>query len=76
MTEAEFQSLKNKIENEWSIRCKLATLAGFPANPNNPRALVNSDFDLNIRELYQEILFRNPSNLGEALNLIQGFYLQ
>jgi hypothetical protein len=48
MEENEYQLLKKKIEEEFPIRCKLATLAGFKANSKNSRALMDSEFDLNI----------------------------
>lgn len=74
LTEEQLLLLFAKIDKEWIIRCKLAELAGFKANPKNPRALMNTEFDLNIRELYIEVLFRKPENADSALQLIRGFY--
>jgi len=74
MEENEYQLLKKKIEKEYPLRCKLATLAGFKANSKNPRALMDTEFDLGIRELFLEIEFRKPENKPEALDLIRKFY--
>ena len=74
MDDVTFNRLKQKIEKEWDIRCKLATLAGFNANPKNPRALMDTEFDLNIRELYLEVRFRKPRNEVDALSLLHSFY--
>lgn len=74
MDEKELQKLYAKIEKEWPIRCKLAGLAGFKANPKNPRALFDTEFDLNIRELYLEVLFRKPENADAALQIIKEYY--
>lgn len=74
LTEAEYQLLINKIDKEWPIRCKLAELAGHKANPKNVRALMDTDFDLGIRELYLEVTFRKPENAEQALHIIQEFY--
>lgn len=74
LTEEAYQLLIKKIDKEWSIRCKLAELAGFKASPKNPRALMDTEFDLNIRELYLEVTFRKPENADAALELIRNFY--
>jgi hypothetical protein len=74
LTEAQLQLLYKKIEREWPVRCKLAELAGHKANPKNVRALFETEFDLTIRELYLEVLFRKPENAEAALALIQEFY--
>ncbi len=74
LTEVEYQRILKKIEKEWPIRCKLATLAGHKAVEKNPRALMDTEFDLTIRELYLEVLFRKPENAEAALKLIQEFY--
>lgn len=74
LTETQYQLLLKKIDREWPVRCKLAELAGHKANPKNVRALMDTEFDLSIRELYLEVLFRNPLNAAEALKLIQDFY--
>ena len=63
-----------RIEKEWPIRCKLAELAGFKANPKNTRALFETEFDLSIRELYLEVLFRKPANAPAALAVIRDYY--
>lgn len=70
----DMQKLLDKIEKEWPIRCKLAELAGHKANPKNIRALMDTAFDLNIRELYLEVLFRKPENADKALELIRNYY--
>lgn len=70
----DLEKLIAKINKEWPIRCKLAELAGHKANPKNIRALMDTDFDLNIRELYLEVLFRKPENADEALKVIQEYY--
>jgi hypothetical protein len=74
MTEQEYQQLLAKINREWPIRIKLAGLAGFTANYKNPRALMDTEFDLSIRDLYLEVLFRKPDNAPLALQLIQEYY--
>lgn len=74
LTEVQLQLLYKKIEREWPVRCKLAELAGHKANPKNVRALFETEFDLSIRELYLEVLFRKPENAEAALKLIQEFY--
>lgn len=74
LTEEQLQLLFKKIDKEWSIRCKLAELAGFKASPKNPRALMDTEFDLSIRELYLEVTFRKPENVETALELIRNFY--
>lgn len=76
MTTEEINLLLKKIEREWPVRCKLAELAGFKANPKNPRALMDTEFDLNIRELYLEVLFREPHNVDTALALIRTLYIK
>jgi len=74
MTEAEVMALLAKIDKEWPLRCQLANLAGFKANPKNPRCLKDTDFDLSIRDLYLEVLFRKPNNANDAMLLINNFY--
>lgn len=74
MTEEEYQRLSVKIEKEWPLRCQLATLAGFKANPKNPRALIDTEFDKDFAGLYLEVLFRQPQNAGLALILIRDCY--
>ncbi len=74
MTDDELKAIYDRINKEWPIRCKLAELAGHKANPKNPRCLFETDFDLNIRELYLEVLFRKPENVDAALQLIRNFY--
>ena len=74
LTEPQYQALLKKINKEWPIRCKLAELAGFKANPKNVRALMDTEFDLNIRDLYLEIMFRKPENAETALELIRDYY--
>lgn len=74
LTEVQYQFLLKKIEKEWPVRCKLAELAGHKVSPKNPRALMESEFDLSIRELYLEVLFRKPENAEAALELIRSFY--
>lgn len=71
---SDLQSILDRVERDWPIRCKLAELAGFKANPKNVRALFETEFDLSIRELYLEILFRKPENADTALQLIREFY--
>lgn len=72
--EDELNYLLEKIDREWPVRCKLAELAGFPANPKNPRALIDTPFDLGIHELYLEVLFRQPQNTDEALKTIRSVH--
>ena len=67
-------AVEKKIEKEWPLRCKLAELSGHKANPKNVRALFETEFDLSIRELYLEVLFRKPENAEAALKFIQDFY--
>ena len=43
MTKQEWQAFKTKIDKEFPIRCKLAQLAGFKANPKNIYSLMNSE---------------------------------
>lgn len=74
LTEAELQTLFVKIEKEWPIRVQLANLAGFKANVKNPRALYETEFDLNIRELFLEVTFRKPENTAIAMELIRNLY--
>jgi hypothetical protein len=74
MDEQTLKTLIDKINKEWPLRCKLAELAGFKANPKNLRALMDTEFDLSIRELYLEVLFRKPDNAEQALQLIRQFY--
>lgn len=74
MTDDELKAIYDRINKEWPIRCKLAELAGHKANPKNPRSLFETEFDLNIRELYLEVLFRKPENVDAALQLIRNYY--
>lgn len=74
LTETQYQLLIKKIDREWPVRCKLAELAGHKANPKNVRALMDTEFDLSIRELYLEVMFRKPENAEKALQLIQEYY--
>jgi len=74
LTESQYQALLKKINKEWPIRCKLAELAGFKTNPKNVRALMDTEFDLNIRDLYLEVLFRKSENAETALELIRDHY--
>lgn len=74
ITEEELKFVIQRVDREWPIRCKLAELAGFKANPKNPRALMDTAFDLNIRELYLEVLFRQPQNQDEALKVIRSMH--
>jgi hypothetical protein len=74
MTEAEFQAIVAKIEKEWPVRVALANLAGFKANVKNERALFETEFDLNIRELFLEVTFRKPENTVAALEIIRKLY--
>jgi hypothetical protein len=74
LSEEELQVIFQKIEKEWPIRLRLAQLAGHKCNAKNPRALMDTEFDLSIRELYLEVLFRQPHNAADALKLIQDFY--
>jgi hypothetical protein len=74
LTEEQYQAILKKIEKEWPVRCKLAELAGHKCNPKNPRALMDTEFDLNIRELYLEVIFRKPENAEKALKFIQDYY--
>jgi hypothetical protein len=67
-------NLTNKINKEWPLRCKLAELAGFKANPKNERALYQTEFDLNLRELFLEVCLRKPENAGKAYDLIRDLY--
>lgn len=71
LNEEELKLLLQKIELEWPIRCKLAELAGFKANPKNVMALYKTPFDLTIHQLYLEVLFRQPQNVDEALKVIR-----
>lgn len=73
-TDTEYTSLVDKINKEWPVRCRLAELAGHKCNTKNPRTLVDTEFDLNIRNLYLEVLFRQPQNAEVALKLMQDFY--
>lgn len=74
LSEVELKFLFQKIDREWPIRCKLAELAGFKANPKNPRALFETPFDLSIHELYLEVLFRQPQNAEEAMKTIRSIH--
>jgi hypothetical protein len=72
--EEEIDALIAKVEREWPVRCQLATLAGFKANPKNPRCLMDTEFDLSIRDLYLEVLFRAPHQAEAALQAIRALY--
>ena len=74
LSEEELKYLLQKIDREWPIRCKLAELAGFKANPKNIMALYKTPFDLSIHELYLEVLFRQPQNVDEALKVIRSIH--
>ncbi len=74
LTEEKYQSIKKRIARDWVMRCLLAEMAGHKANPKNIMALMDTEFDLNIRELYLEVQFRKPENAAAALHLIQEFY--
>lgn len=74
LTEEQYQSLKKKIGKEWILRCKLAELAGHKASPKNIGALMDTEFDLGIRDLYLEVIFRKPENTEKALEVIREFY--
>ena len=70
MTEQEWTTLKEKIEREFSIRLKLAELAGRPKiNPKNYKAC--EEFDATIPELFLEIALNRPENVPTALELIK-----
>lgn len=69
MTEAEWKTLKDKIEKEFPIRIKLAELAGRPKiNVKNYKAL--EAFDETIPELFLEVAQKKPENIQTALELI------
>jgi len=71
MTEQEWVALKNKIDKEFTIRLKLAELAGRPKiNPKNYKAC--EEFDDTISELFLEIALNKPENVEAALQLIKG----
>lgn len=74
MTDEELKFITQRVDREWPIRCKLAELAGFKANPKNPRALIDTAFDLSIRELYLEVMFRQPQNVDNALKVIRSMH--
>ena len=74
LTELEYKQILEKANREWPIRIQLAQLAGHKCNAKNTRALYENEFDLTIRELYLEVLFRKPENAQKALELIQEFY--
>jgi hypothetical protein len=70
MNDIEYQLLKDKIEKEFPVRLKLAELAGRPKiNVKNYKAL--DEFDATIAELFLEIAFKEPSNIGAAMALIR-----
>jgi len=71
ISEEELRYTIKKVERDWPVRCKLAELAGFKASSKNPRALMDSPFDLSIQELYLEVQFRRPENLDQALKIIK-----
>jgi hypothetical protein len=70
----ELEKVNERINKHWPIRCKLAELAGFKANPKNERCLYQTAFDLNLRELFLEVCLRKPQNAGAAYDLIRGYY--
>lgn len=70
----ELEKTNERINKQWPVRCKLAELAGFKANPKNERALYQTEFDLTLRELFLEVCFRKPENAGAAYDLIRGYY--
>jgi hypothetical protein len=74
MTEDQYQALKNKIDKEWPVRCDLASLAGHKVNPKNSRCLMDTEYDLDIKEFYLYFLFKKPANAHIALQIIQNFY--
>jgi hypothetical protein len=74
MTNDEVKAILSKIDKEWPVRCKLAELAGHKANPKNIKCLMDTEFDLNIRQLYLEVLFRKSENADAALELIRNYY--
>jgi hypothetical protein len=71
MSDAEWKTLKDKIEKEFPIRVKLAELAGRPQfNIKNYKAC--EEFDATIPELFLEVALNKPENLEAALQLIRG----
>lgn len=72
--EADLLALFARIDRAWPVRCKLAELAGFKANLKNIMALMDTEFDLSIGELYLQVKFRKPENELAALTLLQEFY--
>lgn len=70
MPDNEWKALKDKIEKEFPVRCKLAELAGRPKiNIKNYKAL--EAFDDSIPELFLEIALNKPENVPAALELIK-----
>lgn len=73
MDEVEYQKLKTKIEKEFSVRLKLAELAGLPKiNVKNYKAL--EEFDMTIDELVLMVMDRKPENLSQAQQLLLELY--
>jgi len=70
----ELEKTNERIIKQWPLRCKLAELAGFKANPKSERCLYQTEFDLNLRELFLEVCLRKPQNAGAAYDLIRGYY--
>jgi len=70
MPDNEWQLLKEKIEKEFPVRCKLAELAGRPKiNIKNYKVL--EAFDDTIPELFLEVSLNKPENVQAALELIK-----
>lgn len=70
MSDAEWETLKNKIDREFPVRLKLAELAGRPKiNSKNYKAC--EEFGDSIPELFLEISFNKPENVPAALELIK-----
>jgi len=70
MSDDDWKNLVSKIDREFPIRIKLATLAGrAPINIKNYKAL--EKFDDTIAELFLEIALNKPDVLELALILIK-----
>lgn len=70
MSDNEWKVLKEKIDREFPVRCKLAELAGRPKiNIKNYKAC--EEFDDTIPELFLEISLNKPENVQTALELIK-----
>jgi hypothetical protein len=66
----EWKTLVSKIEKEFPIRIKLATLAGRePINVKSYKAL--EKFDDTIAELFLEIALNKPDRIGIAMLMIK-----